>query len=77
MSALTTALDRFNDKSSEALKSEFSPWVEEQGVGFGKVMMPLRLALVGALEGADVFDIIHCIGKAETVFRIKTLIDKA
>jgi glutamyl-tRNA synthetase len=77
MSALCTALDRFNEKSSEALKSDFSQWIEEQGVGFGKVMMPLRLALVGALEGADVFDIIHCIGKAETIFRIKTLIDKA
>ena len=77
MSALCTALDRFNEKSSEALKSDFSQWIEEQGVGFGKVMMPLRLALVGALEGADVFDIIHCIGKAEAIFRIKALIDKA
>ena len=77
MSALSAALDRFNDKSSETLKSEFSQWIEEQGFGFGKVMMPLRLALVGALEGADVFDIIHCIGKAEAIFRIKALIDKA
>ena len=64
-------------KNQETLKSEFSQWIEGQGFGFGKVMMPLRLALVGALEGADVFDIIHCIGKAETIFRIKTLIDKA
>ena len=77
MSALSAALDRFNDKSSETLKSEFSQWIEEQGFGFGKVMMPLRLALVGALEGADVFDIIHCIGKAEAIFRINALIDKA
>ena len=77
LSALSAALDRFNDKSSETLKSEFSRWIEEQGFGFGKVMMPLRLALVGALEGADVFDIIHCIGKAEAIFRIKALIDKA
>ena len=77
MSALSAALDRFDDNSSETLKTEFSQWIEERGFGFGKVMMPLRLALVGALEGADVFDIIHCIGKAEAIFRIKALIDKA
>ena len=38
-------------------------------------MMPLRVALVGALEGVDVFDIIYLIGKAETIKRIHTLID--
>ena len=77
MLALSTALDRFNDKSSGDLKSELSQWIEDQGFGFGKVMMHLRLALVGALEGVDVFVIIHCIGKAEAIFRIKALIDKA
>ena len=30
-------------------------------ISFGKVMMPLRLALVGALQGPDVFDIIYMI----------------
>jgi glutamyl-tRNA synthetase len=38
-------------------------------------MMPLRVALVGALEGADVFDIIYLIGKNEAIKRIQTLID--
>ena len=42
----------------------------------GKVMMPLRLALVGALQGPDVFDIIYLIGKVETIKRIQALISK-
>jgi len=37
--------------------------------------MPLRVALVGALEGADVFDIVFLIGKTETIKRIQALID--
>ena len=38
--------------------------------------MPLRLAIVGALKGVDIFDIIHSIGKNETVSRIKRLKDQ-
>ena len=47
----------------------------ENGIGFGKVMMPLRVALVGALEGVDVFDIMFLIGKTEAIKRIQSLID--
>ena len=39
-------------------------------------MMPLRVALVGALEGVDVFDIMYLIGSSETIKRIQTLIDR-
>ena len=38
-------------------------------------MMPLRVALVGALEGVDVFDIIFFIGKEEAIRRINRLIE--
>ena len=36
-------------------------------------MMPLRLALVGELQGPDVFDIMFMIGKAESINRINNL----
>jgi glutamyl-tRNA synthetase len=45
--------------------------VEEKGLGFGKVMMPLRLSLVGELKGPDVPDLVEILGKAETIGRIK------
>ena len=44
-------------------------------MGFGKVMQPLRLALVGAMQGPDVFEIIFMIGKTQSVERIKNLIE--
>jgi glutamyl-tRNA synthetase len=47
-------------------------WIKEQKMGFGKVMMPLRLALVGSLMGPDVFEIAAMLGAEETVSRIET-----
>ncbi|WP_296378163.1 glutamate--tRNA ligase [Winogradskyella sp.] len=63
-----------NDFSVENLQTNIKGWITDNEVGFGKVMMPLRLALVGALQGPDVFDIMFMIGKNETVKRIDNLI---
>ena len=56
------------------LQSKLKGWITDNEIGFGKVMMPLRLALVGALQGPDVFEIMFLIGKNETVKRIDALI---
>ncbi|WP_299521466.1 glutamate--tRNA ligase [Winogradskyella sp.] len=56
------------------LQSKIKGWITGNEIGFGKVMMPLRLALVGALQGPDVFEIMFLIGKNETVKRIDTLV---
>jgi glutamyl-tRNA synthetase len=62
------------DFTVEHLQTNIKGWITDNGIGFGKVMMPLRLALVGALQGPDVFDIMFLIGKAETVKRIAALV---
>jgi glutamyl-tRNA synthetase len=41
----------------------------------GKVMMPLRLSLVGELKGPDVPDLMEMIGKEETISRITKAIE--
>jgi glutamyl/glutaminyl-tRNA synthetase len=41
----------------------------------GKVMPPLRLALVGDLKGPHLFDIIELIGKDETITRITKAVE--
>lgn len=51
-------------------------WIKKQEMGFGKVMMPLRLSLVGSIMGPDVFEIASMIGKDETVTRIRIAIKK-
>jgi glutamyl-tRNA synthetase len=63
-----------DDFSVEALQKDIKGWISENAINFGKVMMPLRLALVGALQGPDVFDIMFMIGKPETVKRIENAI---
>ena len=59
-----------DDFSVENLQTEIKGWITSNEIGFGKVMMPLRLALVGALQGPDVFDIMYMIGKHESVQRL-------
>ena len=70
------ALARPQTSSVEALQDTVKGWITRNEIGFGKIMMPLRVALVGALEGVDVFDIIYLIGKSETIRRIQSLIDR-
>ena len=76
MSSFAEILIDFDDSSPDCLRKNFESWVKTKNFGFGSVIMPLRLAIVGALKGADIFDIIHSIGKNETVSRIKRLKDQ-
>ena len=75
MSQLIGVLETADDSSVEGIQTTVKGWITENEIGFGKIMMPLRVALVGALEGVDVFDIIHLIGKSEAIKRIQTLMD--
>lgn len=63
-------------KTAAAMSDLVKGWIKEQEMGFGKVMMPLRLSLVGSLMGPDVFEIAALIGGEETAHRINTAIDK-
>jgi len=75
MSQLIGVLETADDSSVDGIQTTVMGWITENEIGFGKIMMPLRVALVGALEGVDVFDILYLIGKNEAVKRIQTLID--
>ena len=72
---LITIIEPIEDFEKETVQDIVKAWITSKEIGFGKVMMPLRLALVGALSGPDVFDIIFMIGKPETLKRLKNLID--
>jgi glutamyl-tRNA synthetase len=60
---------------SDVLKEEIHHFVEEKGLGFGKVMMPLRLALVGELKGPDVPDLLEILGREESLRRISAAVE--
>jgi len=67
-------LEGVEDYSSANLSEKIKGWITSQEIGFGKVMMPLRLALVGEMKGPDVFDIASLLGKEETIKRVKNAI---
>ena len=74
MTDLKNILVHIDEFTVEALQKDIKSWITDNNIGFGNVMMPLRLALVGALQGPDVFDIMFMIGKTETVKRIEKLV---
>jgi glutamyl-tRNA synthetase len=70
-----TVLQGIEDFSSENTEKVLKEWMSSEEIGFGKVMQPLRLSLVGALKGPHLFDIIALIGKENSLERIATAID--
>lgn len=76
MNDLIQKIEQIENFSSENVESEIKAWITSKEIGFGKVMQPLRLSLVGALQGPHLFDIIHFIGKEETISRLHSAIEK-
>ncbi len=74
MKELASVVDSVEDFSVETLQTHIKGWITNKEIGFGRVMMPLRLALVGTLKGPEVFDIMSMIGKTETIKRIENVI---
>ncbi|WP_422089839.1 glutamate--tRNA ligase [Tenacibaculum ovolyticum] len=76
MAELTTVIDNIEDFTIENAQTDIKGWITAKEIGFGKVMQPLRLSLVGKLAGPDLFDIMTMIGKENTITRIKNAIEK-
>ncbi|MDO6759661.1 glutamate--tRNA ligase [Tamlana sp. 2_MG-2023] len=74
LSEVITIVRSIEDFTVENMQTAIKGWITTNEIGFGKVMMPLRLALVGALQGPDVFDIMYMIGKNESIKRIENVI---
>jgi glutamyl/glutaminyl-tRNA synthetase len=64
-------IDDFSSQNTEVIIKD---WITKNEIGFGKVMQPLRLSLVGEMKGPHLFDIMEIIGKQETIQRIESAI---
>lgn len=71
---LISIIEPLNDFSSPNTEAVVKEWLESAEIGFGRVMSPFRLAMVGAGKGPHVFDITEIVGKVETVERLKRLV---
>lgn len=63
------------DFKKDQLKSKVKEVIEAHDTGFGKVMMPLRVAVTGMGFGPDLFPAIELLGKEPTVRRIRKAIE--
>lgn len=63
------------DFTADIILSNLKAFAEEQSLGMGKIMMPLRLALVGELKGPDVPDLVEILGTEEVKNRINFAIE--
>jgi glutamyl-tRNA synthetase len=76
MIELVEVIHSIEDFSSANTEKIIKEWISGKEIGFGKVMQPLRLSLVGKLAGPHLFDIIAMIGKEESIKRIENAIEK-
>jgi len=70
MKTLISELEKISDFNASALEEKIKPWLLEN-----KVMPVLRLCLVGALKGIDLFQLMEILGKEETIKRIEKAVE--
>ena len=71
MCELLEILKSIDDYSFANTEKIISAWITEKQLGFGKVMNPFRVAIIGAAKGPHMFDVIELIGKEETIRRME------
>lgn len=60
---------------AKSVETHLKNWMAKNEIGMGKIMQPLRLSVVGALKGPDLFEILSMIGREEAIRRIQKAID--
>ena len=61
--------------SEEALEDEIRGLAAEMGVGAGKVIHPLRVALTGQMSSPGIFEVLVLLGRERTLERIRQGVD--
>lgn len=75
MKALAEKLQKAEAFNLAGIEAVLNAFMEENGVGAGKIMPGLRLSLVGAGSGPDVKEIMSLLGKDEVIRRINKAIE--
>ena len=71
---LKLIIDSTSEFVASILEASFKEFMEKSGLGFGKVMKPLRFTLCGNLKGPSLYEIIELLGKEESLKRINKAI---
>ena len=70
MSDLAEILRKADFASADNLELSIGEFVKNNQIGFGKIMLPLRLALTGVSGGPSIYSIMTLLGKDEVMSRI-------
>ena len=78
VSSYKEKIEGLSDADFEAatLKAKLEETISEHEVGFGKLMMPLRIAVTGQGFGPDLFESLELLGKKEVLDRIDTALER-
>jgi len=78
LSSYVDKIEELDDEHFEAktLKDKIKEVIEAHDVGFGKLMMPLRVAVSGMGYGPDLTPTIELLGKEITIRRINSAIER-
>jgi len=67
-------IESVEDFNAVALQAPIKNYIIKNELSFGKIMAPLRLAIVGDLKGPDLFEIMALVGKESCLARIERAI---
>ena len=70
-----TMLQEANPATQEAYHDVMQALVAKREIGFGKIGMPLRVALLGSMTGAGMDEVMAILGVDEVVARIERAVD--
>jgi glutamyl-tRNA synthetase len=73
LNELSKKIEVINTFKENEISKFIKRWISESGKGFGNVMQPARLALVGELKGVDLYVIFEFLGKEESLSRLNSL----
>jgi glutamyl-tRNA synthetase len=73
LAALLPRLAATPEWTAATLESEVRSFSEDSGIKLGKVAQPLRAALTGRSISPPVFDVMHALGRDESLSRLKDL----
>ncbi|MFN3744950.1 MAG: glutamate--tRNA ligase [Hyphomicrobiaceae bacterium] len=73
LAALIPRLEAAPEWTAAALEAEVRSFAEASGAKLGKIAQPLRAALTGRSISPPVFDVMHALGREESLARLKDL----
>ena len=68
-------LEKISTWNSTSIDELIASFVKNQGIGFGKLMQPLRVALTGALIGPSIPDMIEVLELETCKRRFQNILD--